>query len=260
MPGRLPTQADFHSATVSIIPPPSTHNPTNVLLLLHGLGDTQLNFASFAGKLALPETCCIALRAPAPLPFDLEGYHWGDDIVFDNATGGLDADSGFKKALNLVLENIVRRILIGKCGYKGREIIFFGFGQGGMLALSLAKEMEIDELGGVVSVGGALPASMALATEGKKSKTPVVICKASNNSAVKDKDVQRLRDSFEFLELNEWKRNGDGMPEAQKRERRTQRKRGTFLRKRDQQSTAHLKSSKFGHRFFYMEVEQILAA
>ncbi|KAE9976325.1 hypothetical protein EG328_002666 [Venturia inaequalis] len=212
MPGRLPTQADFHDATVSIIPPPSTHNPTNVLLLLHGLGDTQTNFASFAEKLALPETCCVALRAPAPLPFDLEGYHWGDDIVFDNATGGLDADSGFKKALDLVLETVVRSILVKKCGYKGREIILFGFGQGGMLALSLAKEMGIDELGGVISIGGALPASTAPKTQGKRSKTPIIVCKASNNSAVKDKDVQRLRDSFEFLELKEWKKNGDGMP------------------------------------------------
>lgn len=194
------------------IPAPSNDRPTNVLLLLHGLGDTQLNFATFAKRLALPETCCIALRAPTPLPFDLEGYHWGDDVVFDNATGGLDADSGFKKALSLVLGNVVRNILIGKCGYKGKEIILLGFGQGGMLALSLAKEMGNDELGGVVSLGGALPASMALTTEGKKSETPIIVCKASNNSAVKDKDVQKLRDSFEFFELKEWKKNGDGMP------------------------------------------------
>lgn len=99
-----------------------------------------------------------------------------------------------------------------KCGYKGREVVLFGFGQGGMLALSLAKDMGNEELGGVVSLGGALPASMALTTDGKQSKTPIIVCRASNNSVIRDKDVQRLKDSFEFIELKEWKKNGDGMP------------------------------------------------
>lgn len=114
--------------------------------------------------------------------------------------------------MKIVLDNIVRSILIGKCGYNSREIVLFGFGQGGMVALNVAKEMGNDELGGVVSLGGALPASMAPTEEGKKSQTPIIVCKASNNSAVKDKEVQRLRDSFEFFELKMWKKNGDGMP------------------------------------------------
>jgi predicted esterase len=183
-----------------------------VLLLLHGLGDNHLPFASFGRRLALPETCCISLRGPAPLPFDLEGYHWGDDIVFDNATGGIDADSGFKRAMKLVLEKVVRGILIEKCGYRGREIVLFGFGQGGMVALSLAKEMGDEELGGVVSIGGPLPSSTAVTIDGKKSKTPAIVCKGSRDSAIKDKEIQGLKDSFQFLELKEWKKNGDGMP------------------------------------------------
>lgn len=112
----------------------------------------------------------------------------------------------------LVLDKVIRSILMEKCGYKGREIMLFGFGQGGMVALSLVKEMDVDELGGVVSIGGALPASWAMAPDLKKSKTPVVVCKAKNNSAIKDQDVQRLKDSFEFLEINEWKKTGDSMP------------------------------------------------
>jgi predicted esterase len=196
----------------SIALAPPTHKPTNVLLLLHGLGDTNIPFGLFAQRLSLPETCCISLRAPAPLPFGLEGYHWGDDIVFDNATGGIDTDSGFTRALKLVHEKVVKGILIDKCGYKGREIVLFGFGQGGMVAISLAKELGDKELGGVVSIGGALPASLAITAEGKKSKTPIIVCKGNSNSALKDKDVQRLKDSFEYLELKEWKKNGDGMP------------------------------------------------
>lgn len=114
--------------------------------------------------------------------------------------------------MKLVLDSVIQDILIDKCGYKAREIIVFGFGQGGMLALRLAKEMGDSELGGVVSLGGALPASVTPATVGKKSKTPIIVCKARNNSTVKDRDIKRLGDSFEFFELKEWNKNGDGMP------------------------------------------------
>jgi predicted esterase len=114
--------------------------------------------------------------------------------------------------MKLVLEKVVKATLIEKCGYKGREIVLFGFGQGGMVALSLANEMGHEELGGVVCIGGALPSSTAVTTDGKKGKTPIIVCKGNKNSAVKDKDIQRLKDSFGFLELKEWTKSGDAMP------------------------------------------------
>lgn len=183
------------------------------MLLLHGLGDTHAPFASFASKLNLPETACISLRGPAKLPFDLEGYHWGDDIVFDEGNGEMDVDTGFKRATKLVLEEIIKQSLVGKCGYKAREIMLFGFGQGGMVALNVAAEIgREDELGGVVSIGGALPSSAPLPEVGKKSRTPVIACKGNRKSAVKEANVDKLKDTFEFVEVKEWKKTGDGMP------------------------------------------------
>ena len=70
---------------------------------------------------------------------DLGGYHWGDDIIFDSTTGGIDPDAGFKQSTEL-LRSLVEDSLIAKCGYKARDIIFFGFGQGGMAALNVARE------------------------------------------------------------------------------------------------------------------------
>lgn len=84
----------------------------------------------------LPETACIAVRGPQNL-LDLGGFHFGDDVVFNSSFGGIDADAGFKTS-NELLKSIVQDTLIEKCGYKMREIIFFGFGQGGMAALSSA--------------------------------------------------------------------------------------------------------------------------
>jgi predicted esterase len=152
------------------------------------------------------------VQAPNPLPFDLGGFHWGDDMIFDQKTGEMDMDTGFKAATILVLNAIIQDGLIGKCGYKAREIMIFGFGQGGMVGLQAAAEHEGEELGGVVSIGGILSVSVALRALEKKSKTPVLVCKAARGSAVTDSAISRLKDAFEFIEIKEWRKNGDGMP------------------------------------------------
>jgi predicted esterase len=152
------------------------------------------------------------VQAPAPLPFDLGGFHWGDDLIFDQNTGAMDVDTGFKNSTRLILEHIIRKGLVAKCGYQTREILIFGFAQGGMVALQTAAELDEGELGGVISIGGTLSMSVPLRALQNKSKTPVLVCKASKGSAVTDGAVSRLKDAFSFVEVKEWKKNGDGMP------------------------------------------------
>lgn len=162
--------------------------------------------------MALPETACISLQAPAPLPFELGGFHWGDDMIFDQNTGQMDVDTGFKTSTRLLLETVIRQGLVGKCRYRPREIMIFGYGQGGMVALQAAAELEGEELGGIISIGGFLSLSTPLKALEQKSKTPVLLCKSSRNSAVSDGAITRIKDAFEFVEVKEWKKNGDGMP------------------------------------------------
>jgi predicted esterase len=181
-----------------------------VLILLHGLGDTHASFSNFARLLSLPETICVAARGTAPLPFDLGGFHWGDDIVIDQGTGDIDVDAGFKKSVEVIVDDVIRKTLIDKCGYKQREILLFGFGQGGYLALNCAVALGEEELGGVVSIGGALPSTISLPQ--KKNRTPIIVCKGNRNSAIHDEDIDRLKRAFEFLEVKEWSKTGDGMP------------------------------------------------
>lgn len=230
MPGRLPTKADFPlSATLSITPrmshlavlllllltfaAPSSQPPTNILILLHGLGDTNAPFTKLGEQLNLPETACLALQAPNPVPFDLGGMHWGEDMIFDSSTGEMDMDTGLQGSTRLVLDQIIREGLIGKCGYKGREIMIFGFAQGGMVGLQVAAELE-EELGGVISIGGPLSQSVSLKALQNKSKTPVLVCKANKKSAVTDSATTKLKDAFDYIEFKEWKKNGDGMPSS----------------------------------------------
>lgn len=190
---------------------PASQPPTNVLILLHGLGDTNASFTKLGQQLNLPETACIALQAPNGLIMDIGGFQWGDDLVMDQSNGELDMDTGFKAATRLILDRVIREGLIDKCGYKAREIMLFGFAQGGMAGLQAAAEFDGNELGGVVSIGGGSSLSLPLKSLEKKSKTPVLVCRATRGSKVTDSAVSKLKDAFEYVEVKDWKKNGDGM-------------------------------------------------
>nr|POE65681.1 putative hydrolase c9g1.08c [Quercus suber] len=196
----------------------------------------------------LPETVCISLQAPQGL-LDLGGFHWGDDIIFDSSNAGLDADAGFKGA-SALLKIIMQDVLIQKCGYKARELMLFGFGQGAMAALStIRKYLSISvhhtihiyppvsrqhsvctvdggpavsmhtaatvpstvEAGGVISIGAALPQD-APASLSPTCKTPILVCAGSDQSAVTPSAESKLKHVFEFVDVKRYRRPGDGMP------------------------------------------------
>lgn len=176
----------------------------------------------------LPETCCISLRGPQPL-LDLGGFHFGDDILFsttsphgsDSDGGGIDMDSGFSQISSL-LSLLIHEVLIAKCQFRLREIFLFGFGQGGMAALStavaidgahVAKDPLLVELGGVISIGAGLAAETPAELD-PKCRTPVLVCagSADGGSAVTRGTEEKLRRVFGFVEVRRWRRPGDGMP------------------------------------------------
>jgi len=110
------------------------------LILLHGLGDTHLPFAKLGTQLELPNTACISIQAPNALPFEATSFHWCDDVIFDSSSNGLDPDGGFKASTLILSDAIIQKGLIEKCGYKPRDIICFGLGQGGMAAMNVARK------------------------------------------------------------------------------------------------------------------------
>jgi len=210
---RSPTAVDFPSdITLTIINPPPTQRPVNVLILLHGLGDVAQPFANLARQMSLPETVCLSIQAPSPLPFDLRGFHWGDDIVFDQSHDGLDVDTGFEKSHKLLSDGVIKEVLIGKCGYSARDIMLFGFGQGGIAALKVAATLVDDELAGVISVGGPVPATVQQKTSKSKPKTPVLLLGGSSRSLLTVTAIRNAKDVFEYVQVTTWQRPGDGMP------------------------------------------------
>ncbi|PYI06136.1 hypothetical protein BO78DRAFT_461503 [Aspergillus sclerotiicarbonarius CBS 121057] len=212
--------------------PSPTANPSpNILLLLHPTGDTSQNLHPLAHALNLPETTTITLQAPTPLPFDLGGFHWGDDITF-SPDGGLDMDAGFSRSVRVVLQEVIRDVLVKKCGYRVRDVLVWGLGQGGMFGLEIARALYLgglgggdgDEgdrcLGGVVSIGAPVGLEggkgLGNGNGNGKSKTPVLIAAGKegdgSGTAVTSAGVRRTQEWFEFVEVVRYKRKGDGMP------------------------------------------------
>ena len=213
MPSRLPKSSDFPAHIfLDVIPPPASQKPVNVLILFHGLGDTKASFTTLGKQLALPETVCISLQGPRPLPFDLGGYHWGDDIIFNQVTGQMDYDTGFTKMTDIIT-SITER-LVENCGYQPREIFMFGLGQGGMAALATITFLK-EELGGAISIGGPSSSSSNIGSDRStgKNRTPILVLGGSFQSLLTPEAIIKLKAAFEFVEYKKWPhRNGDGMP------------------------------------------------
>lgn len=223
---RLPILSDFStSCYLSIIPSQNKNSAViNALILLHGIGDSEVPFKNFAESMALPATVGISLRAPHPIPpfltgSDTPGFRWSDDLLFDEPRNCLDGDAGFSCAIKL-LEEIVM-VLLHQCGFKERDIWFLGFGQGAMAALGLITKMERDGkaspdgFGGVVAIGAGLPKESLtwIPTEvSEKLKTPVLLCGGSNQTQVTRNTISCLKDRFGNFLYVKWEKQGDGMP------------------------------------------------
>ncbi|KAI5844169.1 phospholipase/Carboxylesterase superfamily protein [Tricharina praecox] len=212
---RIPEPSDFPGDMVITIIAPRKDGPVeNILILLHGLGDSHSPFAALGKNFNFPETTCLAVRAPTMLPFNPNGFHWGDDLIFDSSTGGLDMEADFTSAHKL-MKTIIDDTLVGKCGWKRRAIFLLGLGQGGMLALDLASRLPpSEEFGGVVSLGGPLPNTAP--SPHPKAKTPVMVMGAEKNSEVTEGVEARVNEVFEFVEIVKWRgRTGDGVMKNQ---------------------------------------------
>lgn len=224
MPPRIPKEEDLTSLPLPLSlhfpsPPEST---TAFLILLHGFGDSE-SFISFARAMNLPGVTAIAVRGTSPLPPSLlpggeEGhFHWGDDVEMDPSTGDISSDPGFVKAREKVLDVLVKECLIEKFGWETEDIILFGFGQGGSLALGLSSTLanpRVEDASsknrlfkGAVSIGGKLPPSMVSSLSGrKKARTRALLVQTE------DEDAEYAGREFETVRRVNWKRGGVDMP------------------------------------------------
>ncbi|PCH37400.1 hypothetical protein WOLCODRAFT_84130 [Wolfiporia cocos MD-104 SS10] len=172
----------------SSIPVPFTYNPSddgtdeNLLILLHGLGDTHIPFGKLGRSLKLPQTATLALRAPEQIPFLYEqAFQWytsfdplGELLDRPNPTPALD------------LLSRVFTHLVDDCAWPPHRIHLFGFAQGGSVAVEFGlrwwrAELEkqrsepqhaLHPLGSIVTVCGPL---LSYPTLSNLCPTPVLV-------------------------------------------------------------------------------------
>ncbi|ETI24503.1 hypothetical protein G647_03872 [Cladophialophora carrionii CBS 160.54] len=227
-PTPTPTPIDFPPSLKPIIHLPPANKPTNAIVFLPGLGDTAGKFASFPRALNLPDALTITLNPPYPLPFPLgPGDQWSEDLQVDTSTGTLDADSPLTKSAELVAKDVIQKVLLDKFGFRPDHVHLFGFGQGGSLALSVPLHPSLSSLslGGIVSIGGSLPLSMALPSTStgtgtgtgnstSKNKTPILLLSGSKSplASVDSSPLKRVNSVYEHVKYHRWKKADDSMP------------------------------------------------
>lgn len=133
---------------------------SNILILLHGLGDSPNPFASLGRTFALPQTAVLSLKAPFPLPFDL-GHGWFD--MFDLENGGeAIVPSKYETRRVRSLERSLKLLdslieALEKLGWSPQDVILFGYSQGGTTGLEwAARRKNGARFKAVVAVAAAL--------------------------------------------------------------------------------------------------------
>lgn len=128
----------------------------NLLLLLHGLGDSPAPFARFASALSLPQTSALALSGPLPLPAGLPGSCWCDSFEADGALIDGSRPGEQRRVLSLVSQSRSRLLRLLEhlefgCGWPSSRVFLFGYAQGGIACLDVLCGLRRARLGGVVS-------------------------------------------------------------------------------------------------------------
>ncbi|KAM6501113.1 hypothetical protein JOM56_004127 [Amanita muscaria] len=156
----------------SKVPVPFVYIPSddgmdeNLLIILHGLGDTHAPFAKMGRQLKLPQTAVLSLRAPDQIPYlEEDSFQWYTS--FDHL-GELIQQPDPTPAIELLSEAVA--YLIKDCHWPPHRIHLFGFAQGGTVAAEFGIKFWKDRseeqrqlssptsspLGSIVSVSGPL--------------------------------------------------------------------------------------------------------
>jgi len=194
----------------------------NLLILLHGLGDTHVPFSKLGRSLKLPQTATLALRAPEQIPYlEEHAFQWypsfdalGDIVSHPDPTTAIDY-------IAKVLDH-----LVDDCGWPAPRIHLFGFAQGGSVAAESALRWwrrglqrrqqksdgtSVQPLGSAVTIGGPLLSYPTLSAE---CQTPILVFHRPTPS-----EPSLPRDALPafrkgFSRVADIKVSGEGMPRS----------------------------------------------
>ncbi|KIY69925.1 hypothetical protein CYLTODRAFT_392861 [Cylindrobasidium torrendii FP15055 ss-10] len=160
------------------LPLPFSYSPSddgtdeNLLILLHGLGDSHTPFYKLGCSFKLPQTAVLSVRAPEQIPYLYEqAFQWYESF---DPLGELIPNPNPTPALDVL--TVLFAKLTDDFGWPATRIHFFGFAQGGTVALELAlkwhRARPSEPFASVVSVSGPL---ISFPTLDKRCSTSVLI-------------------------------------------------------------------------------------
>jgi hypothetical protein len=149
--------------------PSPTSIDSNLLILLHGLGDHLIPFHNLGKRLqaTLPQTAVLALQGAYPIPWlgDAEGEqkHWSYWEAISPLGETLPPNRQDLGKFLKSFEEVMQEVL-GRCGWPAQAVHLLGFGHGATAALEGAVHWARKErsgggegrLGSIVAVCGAL--------------------------------------------------------------------------------------------------------
>jgi predicted esterase len=106
--------------------------------------------------------------------------HSIDDLERTDLVGDEDEEEDISKptfefSTKQIGLEVITDVLVRKCGFKPRDIAIVGHDQGGSVALAVAAACWETKLGGIVTIGGALPSDFPDLVDEVKSLTHVLL-------------------------------------------------------------------------------------
>ena len=117
----------------------------NVIIALHGFGDTAANFAHIASEFPMDDVLWLFIQGPKPVPMDIDGAQWFS--LFS------DPKEEVSRCENLIYE-LVENIL-EETGLPSQKIFLLGFSQGAGMSLYYGLKSS-HMLGGIISLSGLM--------------------------------------------------------------------------------------------------------
>lgn len=186
-----PPSIDLHASdfgpqvVFEVIPSADGLLPQNLVVFLHGRGDSHVPFARLGVQMALPQTAVLSLRAPLELPFDM-GHTWIRDLDDDYSVIPLTAPHPRRStSLDTTRDFVASFLSTLRDNHRWRmdRVFLFGFSQGASIAYHVAATLPW-RLGGVVLVAGGIitgPHQTPYASQSSDHETPALLIGGSHD-------------------------------------------------------------------------------
>ena len=149
----------------------------------------------------------LLLRAFQPSSSGKSGHQYTHKAEAEHS----GVETGFLKESATILADAFKNGLIAKCHFPPRNIIILGHCHGGTAALATAASWDEVELGGVISVGGVMP---AFTTSAIKAKTPALILSGALGN-INDAALRQIKEHFTYVESDIRRPSNDDIPKAE---------------------------------------------